>query len=138
MPDGTKNSILHEGDYDLELLGFDDVELARLLAAQDAYPGLTDEDAVLEPPANPVSKSGDLFLLGDHRLVCGDCTDPNVVARLLAGALREARPASPRRPEDTYRYLRITRRHGAAEQPAKKPCANNDADQRADDRQQKL
>ena len=79
-------AMLHEGDYDLNLLGFDDVELARLLAAQDAYPGLADEDAVLEPPANPVSKPGDLFVLGDHRLICGDCTDPNVVARLLAGA----------------------------------------------------
>jgi ParB-like chromosome segregation protein Spo0J len=50
-------AILHEGDYDLELLGFDDVELARLLAAQDAYPGLADEDAVLEPPAIPTSKA---------------------------------------------------------------------------------
>jgi hypothetical protein len=68
------------------LLGFDDVELARLLAAQDAYPGLADEDAILEPPASPVSRLGDLFVLGDHRLICGDCTDPNVVARLLAGA----------------------------------------------------
>jgi ParB-like chromosome segregation protein Spo0J len=79
-------AILHEGDYDLDLPGFDDVELARLLAAQEAYPGLADEDAVLEPPANPISKTGDLFLLGDHRLICGDCTDPKVVARLLAGA----------------------------------------------------
>jgi hypothetical protein len=79
-------AILHEGNYDLDLLGFDDVELARLLVAQDAYTGLIDEDAVLEPPSKPVARAGDLFVLGGHRLICGDCTDPNVVARLLAGA----------------------------------------------------
>lgn len=40
---------------------------------------------VLEPPTNPIARAGYLFVLGDHRLICGDCTDPNVVARLLNG-----------------------------------------------------
>src|SRR6267154_3693900 len=79
-------AILHEGDYNLDLVGFDDVELARLLEAQDAAPGLTDEDAVPEIQPDPVSRTGDLFLLGNHRLICGDCTQPDIVARLLDDA----------------------------------------------------
>jgi hypothetical protein len=76
-------AILHEEDYNVDLVGFDDVELARLLEAQDANAGLSDEDAVPEVQPNPIAKTGDLFLLGNHRLICGDCTQPEVVARLL-------------------------------------------------------
>jgi hypothetical protein len=76
-------AILHEEDYNLDLVGFDDIELARLLEAQDAAPRLTDENAVPEVPAVPVAKLGDLFILGNHRLICGDCTLPEVTARLL-------------------------------------------------------
>jgi DNA modification methylase len=79
-------AILHEEDYNLDLVGFDDIELQRLLEAQDAPPGLTDEDAVPEVQPNPVARPGDLFVLGNHRVVCGDCTQPDVVARLLGEA----------------------------------------------------
>jgi DNA modification methylase len=79
-------AILHEEDFNLDLVGFEDVELARLLNEQDAAAGLTDEDAVPEVQQNPVAKTGDLFILGNHRLTCGDCTDPAVVARLLCDA----------------------------------------------------
>ncbi|MGA2716847.1 MAG: DNA methyltransferase [Bryobacteraceae bacterium] len=79
-------AILHEEDYPLDLVGFDDIELQRLLEAQDAAPGLTDEDAVPELQQYPVARLGDLFVLGDHRLICGDCTQPDVVARLLGDA----------------------------------------------------
>jgi DNA modification methylase len=79
-------AILHEADYDLSLVGFDDIELQRLLEAQEAAPGLVDEDAAPELQPDPVARLGDLFILGDHRLTCGDCTDPDVVARLLGDA----------------------------------------------------
>jgi hypothetical protein len=49
---------------------------------------LTDEDAVPEVQPLPVAKLGDLFIRGNHHLVCGDCTQPDVVARLL----RDAKP----------------------------------------------
>ena len=79
-------AILHEEDYNLDLVGFADVELARLLEQQDASPGLTDEDAVPDVPEEPASRVGDLFILGNHRLICGDCTQPDVVARLFGDA----------------------------------------------------
>jgi DNA modification methylase len=58
-------------------------------AVEDALPRIVrdvTEDDVPPPPAIPVSKPGDLYLLGNHRLICGDSTDPAVVARVLGGA----------------------------------------------------
>ena len=68
--------------FDLALTGFEPGEIAAFLL--DPTEGLTDPDAVPEVPANPVSRPGDVWLLGRHRLVCGDATDPAVVARTLA------------------------------------------------------
>jgi DNA modification methylase len=76
---------LQEADFDLSLVGFDDDELARLLAAQDAVEGLTDEDAVPALPETPVSAAGDLWILGNHKLLVGDATDREQVVRLMAG-----------------------------------------------------
>jgi len=77
---------LHVGDFNLDLIGFDDIDLQRLLEAQDAAPGLTDEDAVPDVQPDPVARLGDLFVLGKHRIICGDCTQQDVVARLLGDA----------------------------------------------------
>src|ERR1700683_2238675 len=76
---------LRQEDFDLSLIGFEDQELARLLAAQDAVGGLTDEDAVPELPQTPISEAGDLWILGDHKLVVGDATNGEDVAKLMAG-----------------------------------------------------
>ena len=54
--------LLKESDCDLNLIGFEDEELARLLAAQESAEGLTDEDAVPDPPEMPVSRPGDLWI----------------------------------------------------------------------------
>jgi ParB-like chromosome segregation protein Spo0J len=70
-------------DFDLGLTGYDDDELARLLAETPAD-GLTDADAIPPPPAVPVTRRGDLWLLGGHRLLCGDATSHDDVARLMA------------------------------------------------------
>ncbi|WP_114393529.1 site-specific DNA-methyltransferase [Oleisolibacter albus] len=70
----------------LDGLGFDAGELNRLLNLDDPAPGLVDEDATPEPPAEPVTRPGDLWLLGPHRLLCGDATLAGDVERLLAGA----------------------------------------------------
>jgi DNA modification methylase len=76
---------LQAEDFDLDLIGFEDEEVARLLAAQDATQGLTDEDAAPELPQTPISARGDLWMLGNHKLLVGDATDPSNVAKLIAG-----------------------------------------------------
>src|SRR5580704_7073187 len=66
---------LQDESFDVSLLGFEDVELARLLAAQDAVEGLTDEDAIPELPEKPCCQIGDLWVLGEHKLLVGDATN---------------------------------------------------------------
>ena len=83
--------IRDEAVVDLDVLGFSGMELDRLLAAVGAEtsgaqpPGDPDAPAP-EPPEDPVSRPGDLWRLGSHRLLCGDATSTADVARLLAGA----------------------------------------------------
>jgi DNA modification methylase len=77
---------LKEANYDLALLGFDPDELARLLDPT-LRDGLTDPDDVPEPPDAAITQPGDLWLLGDHRLLCGDSSKPEEVDRLLGGAV---------------------------------------------------
>jgi DNA modification methylase len=72
---------LADDDYDLALTAFDDKELQSLIA--NPTEGLTDEDAVPETPSEPVTKLGDIWILGNHRIICGDSTDATVVHRLL-------------------------------------------------------
>lgn len=72
---------LHSQGFDLGLIGFDDDALARLL--NDPTDGLTDPDDVPEPPADPVSVEGDVWVLGNHRIICGSSTDAHTVEKLL-------------------------------------------------------
>jgi len=72
-------------DFDLDLTGFNSDELDRYLAGVDATPGLTDEDAAPDPPEIPVSRSGDLWILGRHRVLCGDAIMAGDIERLMAG-----------------------------------------------------
>lgn len=72
-------------NYDLSVLGFDDDELARILVGEITQ-GLIDPDEVPEPPDEPITQPGDLWILGDHRLLCGDSGKTADVDRLLDGA----------------------------------------------------
>lgn len=69
-------------DMDLGLVGFGEAELKRILVPAGTA-GLTDPDDTPEVPANPVSALGDVWVLGRHRITCGDCTDAVVVERVL-------------------------------------------------------
>ena len=71
-------------DYDIDVLGFDGDELAELLAQPTV--GLVDPDEVPEAPAEPLTRLGDKWRLGNHVLLCGDATKPTDVARLMDGA----------------------------------------------------
>lgn len=68
--------------FDLSLTGFDNVELVSFLSGTE---GETDPDDVPEPPVVPVSRLGDVWICGDHRVICGDSTDADTVATLLDG-----------------------------------------------------
>ena len=72
-------------NYDLGLLGFDQDELAKLLDP-GIKDGLCDPDEVPAPPDEATTRPGDLWVLGDHRLLCGDAGKPEDVDRLLEGA----------------------------------------------------
>jgi len=80
---------LNEDGFNLGVIGFSDEELEALMAPLDDE-GVgrgdgADEDEIPEPPADPVTRPGDLWLLGEHRLLCGDATVATDVERLLAG-----------------------------------------------------
>lgn len=75
---------LLDAEFDLGLIGFDALTLDRLLA--DATEGLTDPDETPAVQAAAVSEPGDVWVLGRHRIVCGDCTDALVVEKALNGA----------------------------------------------------
>ncbi|MGD1098683.1 MAG: ParB N-terminal domain-containing protein, partial [Bryobacteraceae bacterium] len=72
-------------DFDLELTGFDLGEIKDLVARAQGTDGLTDPDLVPAVPENPVSQPGDLWVLGNHRILCGDATSLSDVRRVLGG-----------------------------------------------------
>lgn len=76
---------LEDEGFDLTLTGFDDKELDALLNVIEGTDGLTDEDAVPDVPEEPKTKLGDVYILGNHRLMCGDSTSIDAVEKLVAG-----------------------------------------------------
>lgn len=81
---------LREDDFNLNLLGFGDDELEALLSEPDSeVTGNTDDDAVPETPETAVTLLGDVWLLGDHHLLCGDATNLEAVQKVLAGGLAD-------------------------------------------------
>jgi len=75
---------LDTGEFDIELTGFDMDEIEDLVT-QFHVPGEIIEDVVPEPPKEPITKPGDLWILGRHRLLCGDATKKEDVERLMDG-----------------------------------------------------
>ena len=73
---------LKELDFDINLIGFNVDELNALLEPEIVQ-GLTDEDAVPDVPVEPVTKLGDIYQLGNHRLMCGDSTSIDAVEKLM-------------------------------------------------------
>src|SRR5574344_785091 len=77
-------------DFDIDLLGFNPDELNALEHfGEDAGKNDTEEDTVPEPPAEPITKKGDVWVLGRHRLLCGDTTMIDDVKKLMADDMAE-------------------------------------------------
>lgn len=75
-------------EFDLTLTGFEFGEISELLAGLDATPqGKSDPDAVPPVPEKPVTRPGDVWLLGNHRIMCGDSTSADNVKMLLGGGV---------------------------------------------------
>ena len=76
---------LQEDGFNLDITGFDVDALAEIMAGEETtVDGQTDDDAVPEVSATPISRLGDVWELGNHRLVCGDATDPKSYELLMA------------------------------------------------------
>jgi DNA modification methylase len=90
---------LKDADLDLALLGFSEDEVAALLAevAPEAAASNKEEaqEEIPEAPVEPVTRLGDVWLVGKHRLICGDCRDHGTVARLFDGAAANVAITSP-------------------------------------------
>ena len=86
-PDLLRNELLDLkfGGFDLDLIGLQPDRLEDILAELGSS-GLTDPDSTPEIPETPVARPGDAWLLGDHRIGCGDSTNAADVERVLAGA----------------------------------------------------
>jgi DNA modification methylase len=82
---GLELADLREADFDLDLVGFDAGEIEAALNPAEITDGLTDPDEVPEPPADPVTVLGDVWVLGNHRLMCGDSTSIDAVEKLMDG-----------------------------------------------------
>ncbi|MGA9625851.1 MAG: site-specific DNA-methyltransferase [Bryobacteraceae bacterium] len=81
---------LHEDGFDLDIVGFSDEEIEDLLRdPEHVAEGSTDEDAVPEITETAVTVPGDVWVLGTHRLLCGDSTQIEVVEKVLAGGLAD-------------------------------------------------
>ena len=77
------DGLTFDDSFDLDLLGFDKDELNEFLL--EDRQGLTDEDQVPEAPETPITRGGDVWVLGNHRLMCGDSTKMDEVERLMDG-----------------------------------------------------
>ncbi|MEG1520240.1 MAG: ParB N-terminal domain-containing protein, partial [Clostridia bacterium] len=78
---------LKDGGFELSLLGFSDMEISQI---EDLSAGEIEEDDFdVELPKEPKSKVGDIYSLGDNRLMCGDCTNSGDVAKLMSGAVAD-------------------------------------------------
>jgi DNA modification methylase len=86
---------LEQSGMDLALVGFSDDELRELLHADTDRPAAGSDEEIPPVPVNPVTRPGDLWMIGRHRLLCGDCRNPAVVTQLLAGSRANVVITSP-------------------------------------------
>jgi DNA modification methylase len=81
---------LQEDNFDLDIIGFSDEEMENLLRGpEETNDGLTDEDSVPDEQETAITVPGDVWVMGDHRLLCGDATSMDAIQTVLAGGLAD-------------------------------------------------
>jgi DNA modification methylase len=81
---------LQEDNFDLDIIGFSDEEMENLLRdPEETNDGLTDEDSVPDEQETAITVPGDVWVMGDHRLLCGDATSMDAIQTVLAGGLAD-------------------------------------------------
>jgi hypothetical protein len=86
---------LQEMGFDATIAGFTTDELDALLSVTEGTDGLTDEDDVPEAPEEPTTRLGDVWILGKHRLMCGDSTSIDAIDTLMNGQIAQAVVTDP-------------------------------------------
>jgi DNA modification methylase len=81
--------VLDDLDFDIDILGFNEDELSNILLIDDAAGGQTDDDAVPETPEKPTSVLGDIWICGDHKVLCGDSTMIDAYQNLMGEELAD-------------------------------------------------
>lgn len=85
---GLELSELKDSGFDLDLIGFSSDEIDQMIAGVEERPQEAEDADTPEPEENPVTKRGDIWLLGVHRLMCGDSTCAEDTSRLMGGGTR--------------------------------------------------
>ncbi len=81
---------LKENDFDLDLIGFEDQELEQIFSSlYDTDENQESENEIPEAEENPISESGNIWLLGNHKLICGDSCDQKTYQALLGNELAD-------------------------------------------------
>jgi len=112
--------------FDTDLTGFSADEIAALMPVE-LKEGLTDEDEVPEVPVDPVTKLGDVWLLGKHRLMCGDSTSVDALERLIEGRLVDMWLTDPPYNVDMTAKNEMLKKAGKARKDAATFGIKNDA-----------
>lgn len=89
---------LEQSGFDLEITGFEMAEIKDLFGSgsiENAHEDDFDEEQALEDIANAITKTGDIWELGKHRVLCGDCTKPEEIAKLMAGNVADVMVTDP-------------------------------------------
>ena len=92
---GLELAELQDSGFDLALTGFTEDEWDKLISGDEGTEGLTDEDAVPEVTEDPVSQPGDVWLLGEHKILCGDATKTEDYKALLGDELADMTVTDP-------------------------------------------
>ena len=92
---GLELAELQDAGFDLDITGFTPEEWDELIAGDNSNDGLTDDDQVPEVTENPVSRTGDVWLLGEHKLLCGDATKAEDYKALLGNELADMTVTDP-------------------------------------------